>query len=409
MAEILLVSISGQDRPGLTFGLSSVLAEHDVEVLDMGQAVIHENLALGLLIRVPDGAASYSAIKSLLFKAQELGVTIRFSPVSDVEYAQWVGQQVQERNVITLLGRKVQAQVLSEVSDVILRQGLNIEKIARLSQRVPIDSDSERARACMEFSVLGSPLSRDDLYCSLMEIASEHAVDISLQFDDMYRRNRRMVVFDMDSTLIEVEAINELARLAGVEEQVSAITARAMAGELDFKQSFRERLALLKGLTQEQVLACAQNAPMTEGADRLIKTLKKLGFTTVICSGGFREFGEVVAKNLGIDFLFANELEFEDGKLTGRVKGDIVDGPRKAELMRNVAEQEGLSLKQVIAVGDGANDLPMIQQAGLGIAFRAKPLVRASSKQAINVLGLDGILYLIGVRDRDLLREEADA
>jgi phosphoserine phosphatase len=404
MPEILLLNIVGQDRPGLTHALTTILAHHDVHILDIGQAVIHEHLSLGMLIEMPEGGTSYEALKQLLYKAHELNLSIRFTPIETAEYEEWVTHQAQDRTVITVLGRQIGAQIISDLSHVLLKQGLNIEKISRLSKRVSLYIPEEEQRACIEFSVLGTPKDRAQMRLELMTITQEEDIDIATQADDMYRRTRRLVVFDMDSTLIQCEVIDELARLHGVYDQVSEITERAMRGELDFKSSFRERLALLKGLSRSEAEAFANRLPLTDGAERLISTLRRLGFKTAICSGGFTLFGEKLKEILGIDYVFANELDFEDNVLTGNVKGEIVDGQRKAHLMRELAEDLGLTLQQCVAVGDGANDLPMIQQAGLGIAFRAKPLVRATAKQNLSVLGLDGILYLIGVRDRELLK-----
>ncbi len=403
MAEILLVNLVGTDRPGLTHAITSILAQFEVRVLDIGQAVIHDHLSLGLLIQVPRGGESYEALKELLFKAHELGLQIRFTPIPDDEYTEWVNRQSQERNIVTVLGPTITASVLKQVTEILVHQSLNIEKISRLSKRVRLDEDAEDQRGCVEFSVLGTPSDRLAMREALMQVTQSEEVDIAMQADDMYRRNRRLVVFDMDSTLIQCEVIDELAKLAGVGEKVSEITERAMQGELDFQSSFTERVALLKGLPEAEAQAFADRLPLSDGAERLIATLRQLGFTTAICSGGFTLFGEKLKERLGIDYVFANELEIEDGMVTGRVVHPIVDGERKAKLMRQIAEEEGLSLQQVIAVGDGANDLPMIQAAGLGIAFRAKPVVRERADQNISALGLDGILYLIGVRDRDLL------
>lgn len=406
MSEILLVNIVGTDRAGLTNQLTNILAEHQVRILDIGQAVIHDHLSLGMVIECPAGAATYEVMKQTMFKAHQLGLSIKFRPLSTSEYEEWVGQQVQDRHVLTILGRTIGADVLASISGLFVEQGLNIEKISRLSRRAPLDVDLDSNRECFEFSILGTPRNSDRFRTDLMGLTSQYSVDVALQRDDMFRRNRRLVVFDMDSTLIQCEVIDELAKLAGVGDQVSEITERAMQGELDFKSSFRERLKLLKGLPYEKALEFAERLPLTEGAERLLTTLKTLGYQTAICSGGFTLFGERLQSQLGIDYVYANELEIQNGLLTGEVVGEIVDGERKAYLMRQLADRAGISLQQCIAVGDGANDLPMIRQAGLGIAFHAKPTVRAGSKQAINVLGLDGILYLLGVRDRDLMREQ---
>ena len=236
---------------------------------------------------------------------------------------------------------------------------------------------------------------------AFLSIANERNLDIAFQRDSAFRRNRRLVVFDMDSTLIRSEVIDELAMEAGVGDQVAQITEQAMRGELDFNESFRARVALLKGLDEGALERVRDRIQLTEGAKRLVSTLRALGYRTAILSGGFTWFGQWLQQLLGIDYVHANELEIEDGQVTGRVVGQIVNGQRKAELLKEIAAQEGISLEQVIAVGDGANDLPMLGEAGLGIAFRAKPLVKQNAEQAISTLGLDGILYLIGVRDKD--------
>ncbi len=405
MREILLVNIVGTDRPGLTHALTTILAEKDIRVLDLGQAVIHEHLSLGMLLDLPRGQDSFESVKQLLYKSHSLGLSIRLTPVTPEEYEDWVGAQTQERMIFTILGHVISAQVLAQFTGILAEQGLNIEKISRLSRRIPLEPGAH-LNTCFEFSVIGTPIDRDRLHDEVIAISHTEEVDIAIQVDDMYRRNRRLVVFDMDSTLIKCEVIDELAKLAGVGDEVSAITERAMRGEIDFQESFTKRLSLLRGLSVLEVERFGDRLPLMDGAERLIKTLKKLGYHTAICSGGFTLFGHILQEKLGIDHVHGNELDVEDGRLTGRVKGEIVDGARKALLMRQIAGDLGLSLAQVIAVGDGANDVPMIRQAGLGIAFRAKPIVRENAPHALSVLGLDGILYLIGVRDRDLLAQE---
>ena len=232
-----------------------------------------------------------------------------------------------------------------------------------------------------------------------MRLASELEMDFSFQLDNMYRRMRRLICFDMDSTLIETEVIDELAIRAGVGAEVKAITERAMRGEIDFTESFRERVALLKGLDESVMQEIAESLPITEGVDRLMYVLKKYGYKIAILSGGFTYFGQYLQKKYGVDYVYANELEIVDGKLTGRYLGDVVDGKRKAELLRLIAQVEKVDIAQTIAVGDGANDLPMLGIAGLGIAFHAKPKVVANAKQSINTIGLDGVLYFLGFKD----------
>ncbi|MCK9503205.1 MAG: phosphoserine phosphatase SerB [Porticoccaceae bacterium] len=401
MKEILLINVTGEDRPGVTTAVTSALAQYAVSILDIGQAVIHDTLTLGILAEVPTDPESSPVLKDVLFQVHKLGMQVRFQPISEESYDHWVSQQGKPRHLITLLARRVKAEHIARVTSVTAAHGLNIDKINRLSGRIPLDHIDLHSKACVEFSVRGAPKDYNEFRSTLLELASEMDVDIAYQEDNIFRRHRRLVVFDMDSTLIEAEVIDELAKEAGVGDQVGAITEAAMRGEIDFIESFTQRVALLKGLSADVLDGIAQRLPLTEGAEELITTLKKLGYKTAILSGGFEYFGHKIQQHLGIDYLFANQLEIENGAVTGRVTGTVVDGQRKAQLLRELAVKENISLEQVVAVGDGANDLPMLSIAGLGIAFRAKPIVKASAKQAISKLGLDGVLYLMGIRDRD--------
>ncbi|MEH6469688.1 MAG: phosphoserine phosphatase SerB [Halopseudomonas sp.] len=399
MKEIILITISGEDKPGVTSTITEILARYQVNVLDIGQAVIHDNLSLGILVEVPKQAESSPVLSDVLFQMHAMQMNTKFEPVDLDNYSRWVEGQGKTRHIITLLARRIQASHIAKVTKIAADHGLNIDNISRLSGRVHLDDANESTKACVEFSVRGAP--SETLRAEFLKAANELDVDIAFQKDDIYRRNRRLVVFDMDSTLIEAEVIDELAIEAGVGEQVAAITEQAMQGKIDFTESFERRVGLLKGLDESVLEKVAQRLPMTEGVEELVSSLKALGFKTAILSGGFTYFGEHLKRKLGFDYVHANALEIEDGKVTGRVTGRVVDGQRKAELLREIAAKEGVRLEQTIAVGDGANDLPMLSIAGLGIAFRAKPLVRQSAKQAISTLGLDGILYLIGFRDRD--------
>ena len=399
MKEQILIRINGQDRPGLTAQIMAVLAKHDAQILDMGQADIHSTLSLGILIRI-DEDHSGRVMKELLFKTTELGVNIGFAPVTDDEYEAWVGRQGKHRYILTIIGRTLSARQIEVATEVITQQGLNIDSIRRLTGRMSIRPPSPASRACIEFSLRGTPKSRQQMQADLMKISSEMEMDFSLQRDDMYRRMRRLICFDMDSTLIQTECIDELAMRAGVGDQVKAITEQAMRGEIDFRESFTQRVALLKGLDVSVMQEIAENLPITEGVDRLMTILKTCGYKIAILSGGFTYFGDYLQRRYGIDYVYANELEIdEDGKLTGRYKGEIVDGHRKAELLKLIAQVEKVNLAQTIAVGDGANDLPMLSEAGLGIAFHAKPRVVANAKQSINTIGLDGVLYFLGFKD----------
>lgn len=404
MKEVVLINVSGEDKPGVTASITQILAQYGVNILDIGQAEIHDNLTLGILAEIPSSAESAPVLKDVLFRGHELGMSISYTPVSNEKYHSWVSAQGKPRHIITLLARKLTAEHLARVTEVVAEHQLNIDNISRLSGRVPLEGeaqdDSQPNKASVEFSVRGS-VDQAAIRAQFLEISSELGVDIAVQEDTPFRRNRRLVAFDMDSTLIEAEVIDELAKEAGVGEQVIEITESAMRGEIDFNESFERRVALLKGLDESVLETIAQRLPVTEGAERLVSTLKKLGYKTAILSGGFQYFGRFLQNKLGIDYVHANELEIVDGKVTGNVTGTVVNGERKAFLLEEIAKSEGISLEQTIAVGDGANDLPMLSKAGLGIAFRAKPLVRENAEQAISTLGLDGVLYLLGIRDRD--------
>ena len=395
--EIIQINISGEDKPGLTSSLTSILAQYDAFILDIGQANIHSSLTMGILIKTTSDKSGF-IMKDLLFKASELGVMIRFSPVSEENYDAWVKRQGRNRYIVTLLGRKVTAQNIASVTQAVYEEGLNIDSIRRLTGRMPLNEDDRAQKSCIELSVRGNLEDRGLLQKKLMNLSGER-LDISLQKDDIYRRSRRLICFDMDSTLIETEVIDELAKRAGVGEKVAEITERAMRGEIDFCESFTERVALLKGLDVSVMEDIARNLPITEGLERLMTILKRVGYKTAILSGGFTYFGNYLKQRFGFDYVYANELEVEDGKLTGRYVGEVVDGRRKAELLRLLCQFENIDIAQSVAVGDGANDLPMLNLAGLGIAFHAKPKVKATAEQSISTIGLDGILYFLGLKD----------
>ena len=397
--EIIQINISGEDKPGMTSSLTEILARYDAFVLDIGQANIHQSLTLGILFRTTSDKSG-NIMKELLFKASELGVMIRFTPISEADYNGWVSLQGRNRYIITLLGRQVTARHIAEVTRVVAEHGLNIDAIRRLTGRVPLREDDRAAKSCIELSVRGS---LDDAAKSAMQERfmnlSDMGLDVSFQKDDIYRRSRRLICFDMDSTLIATEVIDELAERAGVGDRVRAITASAMRGEIDFRESFTQRVALLKGLDVSVMEDIARRLPITEGLERMMTILKRVGYKTAILSGGFTYFGNYLRQKYGFDYVYANELEIEDGRLTGRFTGEVVDGRRKAELLRLLCQFEEINLAQSVAVGDGANDLPMLSIAGLGIAFHAKPKVKATARQSISTIGLDGILYFLGLKD----------
>ena len=396
--EIILININGTDRPGVTAALTEILAQNNAVILDIGQADIHSNLSLGILFQSSEGNSG-NILKELLFKSYELDVNIRFNPITEEAYNQWVSMQGKNRYIITILGRKLTARQIAGVTRIVADQDMNIDDIKRLTGRIPLDENARTPKASVEFSVRGTPRDKEQMKADFMKLSAEQEMDISFQEESMFRRMRRLICFDMDSTLIETEVIDELAIRAGVGDQVKAITEAAMRGEIDFCESFRQRCALLKGLDVSVMQEIAENLPITEGVDRLMRILKKVGFKIAILSGGFTYFGNYLKQKYNIDYVYANELEVENGKLTGRHVGDIVDGKRKAELLRLIAQVENVDIRQTVAVGDGANDLPMISIAGLGIAFHAKPKVKATAKQSISTIGLDGILYFLGYKD----------
>lgn len=397
--EIIQFNISGDDKPGLTTALTDILAGYDAFILDIGQANIHQSLTLGILFRTTRDKSGF-IMKDLLFKASELGVQIRFMPIPIEDYNNWVSRQGKNRYIVTLLGRTITARHIAQTTNIIYRHGLNIDAIQRLSGRIPLIDDGGYAKSSIELSIRGmlTDEERRSLQSELMTM-SEFGIDISFQKDDLYRRSRRLICFDMDSTLINTEVIDELAERAGVGGQVRAITESAMRGEIDFTESFTRRVALLKGLDQSVMDEIASNLPYNEGLERMMTVLKRVGYKTAILSGGFTYFGKELQRRFGFDYVYANELEIQDGKLTGRYVGEIVDGRRKAELLRLLCQFENINLEQSVAVGDGANDLPMLNLAGLGIAYHAKPKVKATAKQSISTTGLDGILYFLGLKD----------
>jgi len=400
ITKAVLLHISGPDAPGLTAELTAILARNNACILDIGQAVVHETLALGMLFEVPAGGSLASLRSALLNRARAHGLKARFKVIPRQAVDHWVHGLRHDHFIVTVLGRTITAEHLARVSSMVSAHGMNIDRIERLSGR--LTPQDESSNACVELAVSGDASHELPMRADFLRTAQDLSIDIAIQRESIFRRNRRLFAFDMDSTLIQGEVIDELAKMAGVGDQVARITQAAMRGELDFDESFTRRVALLKGLPSARVFSLLETIPLADGAARLIETLRLLGYKTAILSGGFTFFARSLQQRLGIDTVHANELEIKNGEVTGRIIPPIVNGARKAALLAELARIEGISLEQVVAVGDGANDIPMLNLAGMGIAYRAKPLVRERAGHSISSLGLDGLLYLVGVRDRDL-------
>lgn len=402
MSSIYLINILGKDQAGQIASLINTLSYYRVNILDISQAVIHERTTVALLIEISEETICASVLKDILYESHNLGLSCQFNYISPEQYEGWVQAQRKKRYIITLLGREITAEHISQLTRLVYDNGLNIYNINRLSARKSTyQSHEDRSVTCIELEIRGDAHDFKTLRSQFLSISQEFEVDIGLQEDTPYRRHRRLIAFDMDSTLIQTEVIDELAATAGVGQEVSEITRLAMRGEIDFKESLKRRVALLEGIDISVLRRIASELPLTEGAERLIRNLKVLGYKVAIISGGFTFFGRYLQERLSIDVLYANELDIQQDKVTGFICGEIIDGQKKAELLTQIANEEKISLEQVIAVGDGANDLPMLNLAGLGIAFHAKPIVRQGAKQAISNVGLDAILYFIGLRDRD--------
>ncbi|MEN8210843.1 MAG: phosphoserine phosphatase SerB [Thermodesulfobacteriota bacterium] len=409
MSEVVLINITGRDRKGLDAKFTGILAEYNVNILDIGQAVIHNHISLGILAEIPKAEDFSSIFKDMLFEGHKMELRVDIKPVESENYEKWVHAQGKERRIITLLGRRVTAHQISAVASIIAQNRLNIDSITRMTGRISLIKSQINPRASIQLSVSGTPLNLGEMRRRFMDLSQQAGIDISFHVDNIYRKNMKLVVFDMDSTLIQTEVIDELAKLANAEEQVKKITESAMRGEIDFKESFKKRVALLKGIKEEHLGKIAENLPLTYGADLVAKTLKGLGYKLGILSGGFTFMGEYLKERLEFDYMYANELDIKNGVVTGEVKGEIVDGDQKAILLRQLAQKENIVLEQTIAVGDGANDLPMISIAGLGVAFNAKPIVKQKASNTISSVGLDGLLYLIGLHEREIKQEVLQA
>lgn len=398
-SEIVLVTISGNNKLGVTAKLTEILAKYNAFILDIDQADIHRNLSLEILFRV-NKTDRDSILNDLQLKAYKLDVNIQFIPINKEQYDNWMTRESKNKYIITLLGRVLTARQIAAVTSIVYKQGLNIDNIVRLTDTTPLDETNKWCRyASIELSVSGVPANKTEMKQEFLNLSSKFDFDISFQQENIFRKMRRVVCFDMDSTLIQTEVIDELAVRAGIGDKVKKITELAMQGKIDFVESFEQRVKLLKGLDVSVMEEIAENLPITEGLDRLIDILKKFGFKIAILSGGFTYFGNYLKDKYQFDYMYANELEIKDGKLTGNYVGSIIDAKRKAVLLKQIAQNEKVDIRQTVAVGDGANDLLMLDAAGLGIAFNAKPKVVEAAELSLSRVGIDGILYFLGYKD----------
>ena len=389
--DFIVITVNGPDAPGIVSSITSILSENAVKIIDIEQIVIRKLILLSMMLDLRESkGGQISLLKDLLLEAKRLNVELDFKIASYDEHLQ---HDENFMYAVTCLGEKITAQVVAQISNAIYSENVNIERITQLSQG---------ELSCIEMIVkTDKTINVQDMTGKLLSISSDFGVDIAVQKENIFRRSKRLVVMDMDSTLIRVEVIDELAKSAGHGEEVSGITSKAMNGELSFNESLNKRVELLRGLDENVLDEIYHNIPFTPGAKKLVKILKKLGYKTAVISGGFTFFTDRLKNELGLDYAFANKLEIEDGKLTGKVLGEIIDGEFKARILEDIANKENISLDQVVAIGDGANDLLMLDKAGLGIAFNAHKTVREKADYNISQENLDSIIYLLGISEKE--------
>jgi len=389
--DFIVITVNGPDAPGIVSSITSILSENAVKIIDIEQIVIRKLILLSMMLDLRESkGGQISLLKDLLLEAKRLNVELDFKIASYDEHLQHDNNFMY---AVTCLGEKITAQVVAQISNAIYSENVNIERITQLSQG---------ELSCIEMIVkTDKTINVQDMTGKLLSISSDFGVDIAVQKENIFRRSKRLVVMDMDSTLIQVEVIDELAKSAGHGEEVRGITSKAMNGELSFNESLNKRVELLRGLDENVLDEIYHNIPFTPGAKKLVKILKKLGYKTAVISGGFTFFTDRLKNELGLDYAFANELEIKDGKLTGKVLGEIINGESKAEILEDIADKENISLDQVVAIGDGANDLLMLDKAGLGIAFNAHKTVREKADYNISQENLDSIIYLLGISEKE--------
>lgn len=393
MRTQVLITASGTDKPGITATLMNILARSRAKISDMGQSVTQGLLSLSITLSLDESSSTPQTqlLKDLLFEAKSLDIEIDFQIV-DEHIVNHV--QVGDTYILNCVGTDdLKAEFIYDVSKALYDFNVNIERIDNLS-----------ARGFKSLEILALFPGKQDkidileVKRTLYLISHNYRVDIALIKDNVYRRNKRLICFDMDSTLIQTEVIDEMAQVMGVGKEVKSITKKAMDGEIDFNESLTKRVASLKGLTLKQMEEIAHSLPLTDGVEEFIDTVKSIGYKIAILSGGFSFFANYLKDKLELDYVFANKLEVKDKALTGRIIGEIVDGEKKAEHLIELAEKEGIVAEQVVAIGDGANDLMMLSKAGLGIAFQAKEIVRKKAETHINFGPMSNVLYFLGLQ-----------
>lgn len=383
----LLVTVSGPDHPGITSKLMNLIVEQEGNIVDMGQAVTHGLLSLSILIKTKEKEPEDShLLKDMLFETNKMGLNLAYQIIEPKKTIVDPGEKFMLNCVST---NNLPAEFVLEISKLMADRHINILRIDNVH---PLNFKSlEMATTIPE------DLSLDEFKKELLSISNKYSVDVAFLKDNVFRRSKRLIVFDMDSTLIQAEVIDEMAKKVGASDFVKEITEKAMNGELDFNESITKRVEKLKGLTIDQMQEVLEELPFTPGVVDFVQTVKNLGYKVAIISGGFSYFAQALKEKLGIDYAFANELEMVNGKLTGKLSGTIINAEQKATILKLIAQQEKISLEQVVAIGDGANDLPMLAEAGLGIAFHAKEIVKREAQQHMSHGPMTSILYFLGI------------